>query len=67
MIIKNNKKVEKKINKHEITIRGLYFTSQFIKFSSKRAKNCAKSCENVLLGKFVEPGKKVGKICKFRT
>ena len=32
MNIKNQYEAKKKLNKHEETIRGTYFTSQFIKF-----------------------------------
>ena len=53
MNIKNQYKVKKKLNKHEKTIRGIYFyyfTSQLFKFPPKHAKNCAELVQKRVLG-----------------
>ena len=43
-------------------MRGLYFTSQFIKFHFKHEKNCV---EKARRWKFIEPGKGGGEFVDF--
>ena len=50
MSIENQLKVKKKINKHEKTIMGTYFTSQFINFPLNKQNTAPNGCENVCSG-----------------